>query len=139
MSKPAKPFTFDGTNNSLTTITTWVFDVQQYLMLTDTPVEKESRLAASYLGGTAKTWYIDAFEKVTPPPSLEKFLTKFQSFFMNSSAVDDTFTQVVHIEQGRRTRNEYVTEFKLILGQLGPTTDACWSKRNFLCGLPRKV
>ena len=106
MSKPAKLFTFDGTNTSPTTIATWVFDVQQYLMLTDTPVEKQSRLAVSYLGGTAKTWYIDAFGKVTPPPSFDKFLTEFQAFFTSSSTFDDALTQVEHIEQGRRTGNE---------------------------------
>jgi len=105
MSKPAKPFTFDGTDTSPTTIATWVFDVQQYLSLTDTPAGKQTRLAASYLGGTAKTWYIDTFGSVTPTPDLDDFLSEFKEFFTSSTAFDDAFTQVEHIEQGKLGTN----------------------------------
>ena len=107
--------------------------------MTDTPAPKQTMYAASYLGGTAKTWYINTFGTVTPLPGLDAFLTEFKAFFTSPSASDDAFTQVEHIEQGKRTGNEYVTEFKLLLGQLRSATDSHWSKHYFLRELTRKV
>ena len=136
--KPAKPSFFDGTDTSRSTVLAWVFDVEQYLTLTDTPTDKQTKFAASYLSGVAKTWYITTYANKGTTPSLKDFLDAFKGYFSSPTETQDVFGSLERLRQGSRPANEYVTEFKLLAAQLkNPAPD--FIQYTFLKGLNREL
>ena len=138
MSKPAKPFTFDGTDTSAATITTWIFDIKQYLLITDAPDQKKTPIAASYLGGDAKKWYINAYQNADPLPNVDTMLKAFREFFTSPTTMDEAGTKIEKIRQGTKTSKQYSTEFQLLLSEI-PKYELSWARRHFLRGLKPEV
>lgn len=136
--KPAKPPTFDGTDTSRPIVLAWIFDVKQYLTLTDTPEDKQTKFAASYLAGVAKTWYITTYADKETTPSLKDFLDAFKKYFSSPTETQDVFSSLEKLRQGSRAANEYVTEFKLLAAQL-KNPDLEYIQFTFLRGLNRKL
>ena len=115
-----------------------MFDVKQYLQLTDTPEDKLVSFAASYLSGVAKTWYITTYADVNPAPSLKDFLAAFKAFFLSATETQDIFSALERLKQGRRSAKEYVTEFKLLAAQL-TKPDPDYIRYAFIRGLDPKL
>jgi hypothetical protein len=111
-----------------------MFSVQEYLVLSETPIKDQARWAAFFLDGTAKTWYINAYEG-KPTPSLEDFLAAFKKFHLKSNHKDDAAKRIENGLQGSRTIAEYSTEVKLLSAELGDTANPNWLKRHYLRGL----
>lgn len=136
--KPAKPSVFDGTDRSRNTVITWIFDVEQYHELTDTPANKQTKFAASYLTGTAKTWYINNYVKKDVIPPLNEFLGAFKKFFSSATETQDVFRSLEKLRQDNRSTTEHITEFKLLAAQLDKS-DLEWIRYTFFRGLNRKL
>ena len=139
MSKPAKPPTFNGKDTSIATVKTWAFSVKEYLELTDTPKDKETRFAGSYLDGDAKTWYINNYADVTPLPNLDDFLKEFKSNFLSTNHQTYAAEQIERIKQNKRTVTAYTAEFNLLLSETGAKKDEPWPKRHYFRGLDDEI
>ena len=132
--KLAKPPVFDGTDTSRTTVLSWIFDVEQYLTLTDTPEDKQTKFAATYLSGVAKTWYITTYgDKGTVTPLMD-FLKAFKGFFLAATETQDVYNSIEKLRQEKRSANEYVTEYKLLAAQV-KDPPLGWIHYTFLRGL----
>jgi hypothetical protein len=53
--KPAKPNTFGGKSNE--SVDTWIFQIEQYFRITESPEDKKIPFAASFLTDHAATWW----------------------------------------------------------------------------------
>jgi hypothetical protein len=115
-----------------------MFSVKEYILLSNTPVDDQTRWAAFFLDGTAKTWYINTYDG-KPTPSLTDFLDAFKKFHLKSNYKDDAAIRIERGEQGSRTIAEYSTEFKLLTAELGETAHPDWLKRHYLRGLNRVI
>ena len=140
--KITRPDKFDGTDTSIATVTSWMFTVEEYMELADIPADKQTRLAATWLSDTAKMWYINTYKNVKPLPLLEPFLKAFKEQHLTSHSKADVIKRAETIKQGtQRSANEYSTEFKMLVQQLGYDTakpDA-WVTRHYLRGLDKAV
>jgi hypothetical protein len=133
--KPAKPEFFNGKDTSRATIVSWMFDIKQYLLLTGTPEDQRTPIAATYLQGTAKTWYITMFTKPgAETPSLDNFLAAFKKRFLSATEREDIFAALETLKQGTGTAQVYTDEFKLLTSQL-EITDLSLLRMWFIRGL----
>src|SRR5438552_4021403 len=116
--------------------------VKKYMKLADIPADKQTRLATTWLSDTAKMWYINTYKNVKPLPLLEPFLKAFKEQHLTSHSKADVIKRAETIKQGtQRSANEYSTEFKMLVQQLGYDTakpDA-WVTRHYLRGLDKAV
>ena len=136
--KLAKPSFFNGTDTSRPTILSWVFDIEQYLTLTDTSKDSQTKYAASYLSGVAKTWYITKYGSKNTVTPLDDFIKEFKAFYLPATEIQDVYKSIENLKQGSRTAKEYVTDYKLLAAQLtNPAID--WVHYTFLKGLNRKL
>ena len=136
--KLAKPSLFDGTNTSRSTILSWVFDIEQYLIISETPNELQTKYAASYLSGVAKTWYITTYGNRNTVTPLDEFIKAFKAFYLLATEIQDVYNSIENLKQGSRPAKDYVTDYKLLVAQLdNPGTD--WIHYTFLKGLNRKL
>ena len=137
--KPAKPQYFDGTDTSRVAIASWIFDVNQYLTLTKAPENERVLLAASYLSGVAKTWFITTYDDPETYPKLPAFLQEFKKNFSSMTDQDDVIRSLERMRIADRSISEYISEFKLLVNQLenqkNPDTKR-WIRLCFLRGLP---
>ena len=140
--KPAKPSSFDGSDTSRMTIVTWSFDVSQYLKLTKTPDDEQVPIAASYLSGAAKTWFITTYTDPATYPDLRTFLGQFKANFSSATDQDDVIRSLEGIRMANCSINEYVSDFKLLVNQLenrdSPDTKR-WVRLCFLRGLSGRL
>ena len=139
MSKPAKPLVFSGEDTSVSAVKSWMYSVKDYLELTDTPNDKQTRFASSYLSGTAKIWYINTYGEMDPLPVLGEFLAAFKKFHLKTGTEDDASKGIERIKQGSKTVANYATEFQLLQSEAGPDVQWSWVKRHFLRGLEKEV
>ena len=116
--------------------------VEEYMELAEIPADKQTRLAATWLSDTAKIWYINTYKDVKPLPSLEVFLKAFKEQHLTAHSKADVIKRAETIRQGtQRGANEYSTEFKMLVHQLGYKTNEpdAWVTRHYLRGLDRTV
>ena len=83
-----------------------MFDVEQYLTLTETADNKQTKIAAFYLSGVPKTWYINTYGNKNTVTSLEDFLKAFKSFFLSATETQDVYSVEIS-----RTFDEASSEF----------------------------
>src|SRR5436305_14918178 len=95
-----------------------MFDVEQYLTLTETANNKQTKIAAFYLSKVPKAWYINSYGSTNTVISLEDFLKAFKSFFLSATETQDVYSSIDNLKQGKRSAKEYITEYKLISAQL---------------------
>ena len=110
-------------DTSVLTIKSWIFSVQEYLALSETPAKDQAWRAAFFLDGPAKIWYIDTYDG-KPTPSLKDFLEAFKKYHLKSNHKDDTAKCIEHGGQESRTIAEYSTEIKLLKAELGKAAQA---------------
>jgi len=106
------------------------------------PAEKQTRLAATWLSDTAKIWYINTYKNVKPLPLLEPFLKAFKEQPLTSHSKADVIKRAESIRQGTQCgANEYSTEFKMLVQQLGHETAKpnAWVSRHYLRSLDKAV
>ena len=140
--KVTKPDKFDGKDTSIATVTAWTFSVEEYMELAEIPAEKQTRLAATWLSDTAKVWYINSYKDVKPLPTLGVFLEAFKEQHLTAHSKADVIKRVESIRQGtQRGANEYSTEYKMLVHQLGNRSDEpdAWVTRHYLRGLDRTI
>ena len=140
--KITRPDKFDGKDTSIATVTAWTFSVEEYMELAEVPEEKQTRLAGTMLSGTAKVWYINSYKDVKPLPSLEEFIKAFKDHHLTSHSEADIIKRAETIRQGaQRGANEYSSEFKMLILQLGHKSDDpdAWVTRHYLRGLDKTV
>src|SRR5579859_2562831 len=140
--KVSKPDKFDGKDTSIATVTAWTFSVEEYMELADIPDEKQTHLAATWLSDNAKVWYINTYKDIKPLPSLEVFLKAFKEQHLTAHSKADVIKRAETICQGfQRGANEYSTEFKMPIHQLGNKSNEpdSWVTRHYLRGLDRTV
>jgi hypothetical protein len=140
--KITKPDKFDGKDTSIATVTAWTFSVEEYMELAEIPADKQTRVAATLLGDTAKMWYINTYKNVKPLPTLEVFLKAFEEQHLTAHSKADVIKRAETIRQGtQRGANEYSTEFKMLVHQLGNKSNEpdAWVTRHYLRGLDRTV
>jgi hypothetical protein len=140
--KVAKPDEFDGKDSSIATVTAWTFSVEEYMELTEIPAEKQTCLAAAWLSNNAKVWYINTYKDVKPLPSLTDFLKEFMEQHLTAHSKADVIKRAETISQGyQRGVNEYSTEFKKLIHQLGNKLNEldAWVTRHYLRGLDKTI
>ena len=79
--KPKKPPIFTGKDNSLAAINAWIFRIRVYVETSDLTPERQTKIAATYLGDTAEKWFIAKYGRATALPELDEFLTKLKERF----------------------------------------------------------
>jgi len=138
--KIAKPATYDGSKLSATAIRSWVHAISEYLELTDTVEDRKTRIAATYLDGEARTWYINKYDSKDPPP-FNEFIDDFKARHLGVDHEAKTITKLQTMTQGRRTVQEYANEFNSTLLEAPATTrnNMAWSNMEFLRGLDRTI
>jgi hypothetical protein len=137
-----KPDKFDGKDTSIATVTAWAFSVEEYMELAEIPDGKQTRLAATWLSDNAKVWYINTYKDVKPLPNLEAFIKAFKEQHLTAHSKADVIRRAETIRQGtQRGANEYSTEFKMLVHQLGNKSNEpdAWVTRHYLRGLDRIV
>jgi len=90
----------------------------------------------------AKVWSIDTFKDTKPLPSLAVFIKAFEEQHLTSKNKADVIKRAETIRQGtQRGANEYSTEFRMLVHQLGYETDKpnAWVTRHYLRGLDKIV
>ena len=132
--KVPKPDKFDGSDTSLSTVTNWIYDVEEYMELAQVPAEAQAKWAGTFLEKEAKTWYRNTYAKVRPLPALDVFLEAFKEQYLASHNDDDIIKRLGEIEQGSRTTSEYSTEFQSLVLQLGET-DVRFVRNQYMRGL----
>jgi Retrotransposon gag protein len=140
--KITKPDKFDGKDTSIATVTSWTFSVEEYMELAEIPADKQTRLAATWLSDNAKVWYINSYKDIKPLPSLEVFFKAFKEQHLTAHSKADVIRRAETIRQGtQRGADEYSTEFKMLILQLGHKTNEpdAWVTRHYLRGLERTV
>src|SRR4051795_3571325 len=60
--KLAKPKTFGGKSNE--SVDTWIFQVEQYFRITESPEDKKIPFAASFLTDHAATWWRHQYRNI---------------------------------------------------------------------------
>src|SRR5438876_3170041 len=140
--KITRPDKFDGTDTSIATVTAWTFSVEEYMELAEVPEDKQTHFAGTMLSSTAKMWYINSYKDVKPLPSLEEFIKAFKDHHLTSHSEADIIKRAETIPQGaQRGANEYSSEFKMLILQLGHKSDDpdAWVTRHYLRGLDKTV
>ena len=120
--KKAKPPVFTGEDCSLSSVNGWIFSIKSYVRGEENEEEKVE-IAASYLSGVAKTWFVGKYALLDALPPFAEFIDTFKAQF---SRVDDARQLRVSLErirQGTRNVLEYSAEFQMIHAQMGPTAD----------------
>ena len=96
-----KPDKFDGTDTSIATVTAWTFSVEEYIELAEISEGKQTRIAATWLSGVAKVWYINTYNGVDPLPSLKDFIKAFKEQHLMAHSRADVIKRAETIYQGR--------------------------------------
>ena len=133
---------FDEKDTSIATVTTWTFSVEEDMELAEIPAEKQTRLAATWLSDNAKVWYINTYKDIKPLPALTVFLKAFEEQHLTAHSKADIIKRAETIRQrSQRSMNEYSTEFKMLVHQLGSKSNEldAWVTRHYLHGLDRTV
>ena len=138
--KVAKPEKYDGSNLTATAIRSWVHEITEYLELMDAPEDRKTRIAATYLGGEAKTWYINKYDSKDPPP-FDEFIDNFKARHLGVDHEVKTIIKLQTMTQGRRTVQEYANEFNSTLLEAPTSTrnNTAWSNMEFLRGLDKTI
>ena len=87
-------------------------------------------------------WYINSYKDIKPLPSLADFIKAFKEHHLTSHGEADIIKPAETIRQGtRRGANEYSTEFKILVLQLGRKSDKsdAWVTRHYLHGLDKTI
>jgi Retrotransposon gag protein len=132
--KIPKPDKFNGSDTSLSTVTNWAYNVEEYLELSHVPAETQTKFASLFLDKEAKTWYRNTYANVRPLPALDDFLKAFKEQFLAFHGDDDIIKRLGEIDQGSKTTSQYSTEFQMLIIQLGKT-DNRFAKHNYMRGL----
>ena len=98
--KITKPDKFDGKDTSIATVTAWTFSVEEYMELAEISIDKQTRLAATWLSDSAKVWYINSYQDVKPLPSLKDFLKSFKEQHLTAHSKADVIKRSETIRQG---------------------------------------
>ena len=136
--KVPKPDKFDGSDMSLSTVTNWIYDIEEYMELAQVPANAQTKWAGIFLEKEAKTWYRNTYAKVRPLPALDVFLEAFKEQYLTSHGDDDIINRLEEIEQGSRMTSEYSTEFQSLVLQLGETDDR-FVRKHYMRGLHWRV
>src|SRR5437667_1649514 len=110
--------------------------------LAEVPEDKQTHFAGTMLSSTAKMWYINSYKDVKPLPLLEEFIKAFKDHHLTSHSEADIIKRAETIRQGaQRGANEYSSEFKMLILQLGHKSDDpdAWVTRHYLRGLDKTV
>ena len=103
----------------------------------ETADNKQTKIAATYLSGVAKTWYINTYGNKNTVTSLEDFLKAFKNFFLSATETQDVYSSIENLKQGKCSAKESITEYKLLSAQLtDPPLN--WTHYTFIKGLDRK-
>jgi hypothetical protein len=137
--KVAKPDKYDGQNKSIAAVKAWAFDVGEYLELTNVDENNKTRMAALFLSGDAKIWYINTYVNVTPLPKFKDFLKAFKEHHLASHSEADVIRRLETIYQGRRAISEYTDDFKLLNLQLDKQSNPAWVTNHYLRGLEDNI
>ena len=134
--RPAKPHIFDGSDTTLIAVKTWTYTVEEYMEFANIPAAKQTRVAAMYLNGTAKMWYINTYViPETPLPDLKTFLVAFKEHHRSSESSSDIRRKIETIRQKDRSVADYGTEFESLINELGKGVDLGWARDHFIKGL----
>jgi hypothetical protein len=137
--KVRQPKEFDGSDTSLSAVKAWAFSAEEYMALAAVPKDSQTRLAGSWLDGTAKIWYMNTYQEVDPLPEFSVFIKAFKEHHQTSHSDADLIKRVESIRQGfKRNTSEYSTEYKMLIIQLGKP-DPRWATHHYLRGLDRNV
>jgi hypothetical protein len=112
----------EPTNHS-TAVKTWCYEVQEYMALADVPENMQTRLAGTFLSGSAKTWFINTYADATPMPALNEVLKAFKEHHLAADTDADLIRRIETMCQGRRSVSEYATEYKMLVLELGENVD----------------
>ena len=124
------------------TVTAWTFSVEEYMELAEVPDGKQTRLAATWLSGVAKVWYINTYRDVKPLPPLKDFIKAFEEQHLMAHSKADVIKHAETICRGsQRGTSEYSTEFKMLILQLGYKSNEPndWVMHHYLRGLNKTV
>jgi hypothetical protein len=72
-------------------------------------------------------------------PTKAEFLTAFKAAFLNEDEKEESIRKLDNINQGNRTAEEYVNEFRLTVSKAGLQTDNDMIVRTFQKGLNRAL
>lgn len=103
-----EPQSFDGVNPRQ--FKTWVFDMEEALVLRRLPPESEVAFAASYLEGNAKTWFVALNEDGKRPSNWFDLKKQLSEAFGPSHDKERTKIQLLSVKQAG-SLDAYIQEF----------------------------
>jgi len=136
--KKAKPPFFTSEDCSLPTVNGWIFSIKSYVRGEESEEEKVE-IAASYLSGVAKIWFVGKYALLDVLPPFAEFIDMFKAQFSGADDARQLRVSLERIHQGSRCILEYSAEFQMIHAQIGPTADPIWVHHRFVEGLQDDV
>jgi len=94
--------------------------------------EEKVKIAASYLSGVAKTWFVGKYALLDALPPFAEFIDAFKAQFSRADDARQLRVSLERIRQGTRNVLEYSEEFQMIHAQMGPTADLVWVHHRFI-------
>jgi len=117
--KPNKPSTYDGKRDELS-VRTWLYQIQQYLMLTEVGNGQELTdqvkiaFATSYMTSTAATWWYTLVSSNTAPQTWQDFEIAVTQEFIPFDSVQRSRDKLRRLTQ-RYSVAAYLAEFRNIV------------------------
>ena len=142
-----KPAPFDGTNKrSMTSSTHATYSLKE--VPTNFPTDKQKIIfILSYMSeGEAQLWkknYVETTIRQADGsytwPTKAVFLAAFKAAFLNEDEKEESIRKLDYINQGNKTAEEYVNEFRLTVSKAGLPTNNNMIVRTFRKGLNKAL
>jgi hypothetical protein len=136
--KPPKPDTFDGRTQK--SIDQWLFEIEQYFIITRAPSSDWVTIAAAFLRGSAATWWRSAYQKA----QVSNIIITWESFkaalIQRFRPIEASKTARTALDALRQTRSvsEYCDTFLRYVQLIDNITDAEQIHR-FISGLKPSI
>ena len=132
--RPKEPPVFTG--NTSDDVYLWTSLVRQYLVFMDGTARQEVAFAATLLRGAAHEWYRGYEQRNSnkPPQDWSTMQQAILDHFGSNVRAQEAHAKLLTISQGKRSVQDYTSEFEMLLGRLSTWDEATW-KNMYMWGL----
>jgi Retrotransposon gag protein len=129
--KPRLPKPFEGKTKDRADL--WLDKIERYHQLSATPTDEWVAYTATYLSGSAETWFGDAITKRKGMITWAQFKVAFMERFANLEIEENARIELRKIRQ-TTTLNDYIDRFYRLMASIPEMNDKDQAL-SFICGL----
>ena len=135
VAKLKKPTPFNGTDNSLATVSAWIYRVTVYTRDTADPIRR-TETASSFLEYHAETWFMAKYKNGMNIPVFNVFIQDFKKRYTRIDEQRQLLQKIETMRQGDKSVLDYANDFEQVLNMIGEDNYSLeWAKLHFEKGL----